>query len=116
MTTEAGWIPKVGDQAHVRIWTDVYPLTVTEVNRAGTRIVCREAKAELDPEGSEWVQGGFAPVLGRQKWNISDDPNGREWRASYRPKIGKWKVQGSRLREPGMFVGPGWRRHDDPNF
>ena len=113
---DAPWAPKVGDQARVVIWTDVYPSTVVKVSPSGHMIELQQDSAAADPEGTEWMQGGFAPVRAKQKWIITRNEDGGKIKATFRKAVGKWKVSGSRLRESGMWVGPGWLRYEDPNF
>lgn len=103
----------VGDKAHVCLYTDIEPCTV--IRKTKTTITIRYDAAELDPEWKpEWVPGGFCGHCinqEKQKWIITDDPNGRE-------ETFRWHKNDHAYMNcaGGCKLIPGWMKKYDFNF
>lgn len=105
----------VGDQAHVRFYSDVKPCTV--IKRTGHRLTVQMDAAERDPNWKpDVIPGGFMGHVansGSQKWIITRDEGGRTMDFSLRMN-GSWIQCGDRGN--GTRLGPGWRKFHDYNF
>ena len=111
----------VGDQVHVKEWSDVHPGTVVEVSRSGKMVKVRMDSASLaEGEMPEVIPGGFVGHCTNQhdlKYDIVENLNGhirtfslRKWRGRY-----VWTERG--MNPDGkMAIASGWRRFHDYNF
>lgn len=121
-------LPEVGDKWTFTLATDSHACYVESVNKKGTVLLLREAKATLlnppnsdKPNALHFSPGGFCGhTSGEQEWHI--EPNapgiGRLYKVSLR-FLGTqpvWKECGHPTRSPGMSACPGHHHHYDFNF
>ena len=102
----------VGDKAHVRMWSDEYPVTI--IKKTATTLTVRRDKAVLDPNWKpEFVLGGFSAHCtnnDEQKWIISDDPDGDV-------EVFRWsKCMNCFKDNCNCKLLPGWTKVHDYNF
>lgn len=101
---------EVGDHAHVCHYSDISPVTV--VARTPKTITVRFDKAERDESWKpEWVAGGFSAIctnIDKQRWNITEDPNGKV-------EVFRMRKVGWRNRSDEKLY-PEWKKYYDYNF
>jgi hypothetical protein len=104
----------VGDKVHYSIGSDVFPGVVSKVT--SKTVTVRESQATLHPDWNpEFDVGGFAAHCTNQhdqRWEYSDDPNGRLNKFTYRSKSEKFMMVGCNT---SVLYG-GWRKFHDYNF
>lgn len=102
----------VGDKAHVRMWTDEYPVTI--IKKTATTLTVRRDKAVLDPNWKpEFVIGGFSAHCtnnDNQQWIITDDPDGDVEVFRWSKRINCYKDNSD------CKLLPGWAKVHDYNF
>ena len=120
-------VPKVGDAASFRLWTDVEACTVIAVNKNGREVVLQVDDAKLlngadsgEPDALQFTPGGFVGhVSGTQRYEYTRNPNGRTIVVTRRSIGDKtvYKKVGTRTNERGGVATFGERRkHYDYNF
>lgn len=126
---ETSYIPKVGDGATVRGWSDRYACTIIEVSKSGKSVKIQRDKATLlngpdsgEPDALKVYPGGFAAhVSGTQRYSYEPDPEGVIYEVSYRKPStwnadGCWVIKGESVRG-GRRVTMGQRyEYYDYNF
>jgi hypothetical protein len=113
-TATIAW--SVGDQAHYRIGTDAFPVTVIKVTR--TTVHAQEDHADRD---HSWkpniVPGGFAGHCDNQdeqRWIITRNTEGQVRFFTLR-KSGRWLQTGSN-ESNHCVLRKGWKRFYDFNY
>jgi len=102
-------VTQVGCGVGMASYSDVYCGTIIKRSKDGKRLKVRMGQAKLingfdsgEPDALTCDVGGFCGhVEGRQRYEMSDDPNGSVYEFSYRPKSGYFVQKGSK----GPFTG-----------
>jgi hypothetical protein len=103
---------EVGDQVHIRYWTDANPGTVVAVRRNGKEIDVQHDDYEYDESKGE-------KQIGHQNWKLIRDEKGPVSTFSWRKRQGKevgYHPKGSSVSSWHSIVNPGWRYYYDWSF
>lgn len=116
---DAAPAPVVGMGATEYLWSDVRSYTVVAVSKSGKRCTVQRDRATLlngpnsgEPDALIFHVGGFAGhVEGRQRWEISRDPEGEIVEISRR-RDGSWRTVGLGLDSSRFELGKRVERYD----
>jgi len=117
--------PVIGEGATYTVWTDSHAGTVVKISPNGKTAWIQLDKATLlnghnsnEADKLKFSPGGFmGHTDGNQRYSYERDPNGEIIKATYRAKLGIWKIAGHATRSPGGRIRFGVRRHyHDFNF